>query len=124
MNLTGLGPYPDFLAFGLACAVTCLMIVGVKESALMNKLFTIFNIVILSFIIVSGATRANFANWSLKIDVSIFILISTHTKCKRLNIFSFKSQTRHGSIRKAIGKHVLVMKVVGKVASCRLILVV
>ncbi len=72
MNLTGLGPYPDFLAFGLACGVTCLMIIGVKESALMNKLFTIFNIIILTFIIVSGATRANFANWSLQLNVKIF----------------------------------------------------
>jgi amino acid transporter len=68
MGLTGLGPYPDFLAFGLACVVTVLMIVGVKESALMNKCLTIVNIGILFFIIVAGATKANFSNWNLTVN--------------------------------------------------------
>jgi amino acid transporter len=68
MDLTGLGPYPDFLAFGLACIVTCMMIVGVKESAFANKLFTLVNVLILAFIIVIGATKANFSNWNLAVN--------------------------------------------------------
>jgi amino acid transporter len=68
MDLTGLGPYPDFLAFGLACVVTCMMIVGVKESAFANKLFTLVNVLILAFIIVIGATKANFSNWNLAVN--------------------------------------------------------
>lgn len=44
------------------------MIVGVKESALMNKIFTVFNVLILSMIIVTGATQANFSNWNLEIN--------------------------------------------------------
>lgn len=86
MNVAGLGPYPDVLAFILIILMTgitfrpqdifhkslmhCilligLMVVGVKESTTLNKIFTIVNIVILSFIIVCGATQVNFSNWQV-----------------------------------------------------------
>ncbi len=68
-NTPGLGPYPDFLAFGLVIVVTGFMIVGVKESTLMNKIFTVMNVSILSFMIVCGATKANFDNWKIKSEV-------------------------------------------------------
>ena len=48
-----------------------MMIIGVKESSLINKIFTMINITVLSFIIITGATKANFANWSLDVSVSI-----------------------------------------------------
>ncbi len=68
MNVPGIGPYPDFLAFLFACMVTVLMIIGVKESALTNKIFVLINIVTLSFIIILGGTKADFANWNLKVN--------------------------------------------------------
>jgi amino acid transporter len=68
LNVTGLGPYPDFLAFGFACFATFMMIVGVKESAYINKLITMINILILAFITVAGATKASFSNWNLTVD--------------------------------------------------------
>ncbi|CAF0949667.1 unnamed protein product, partial [Brachionus calyciflorus] len=63
-NSPFLGPYPDLLAFGLVMIITCFMLVGVKESALMNKIFTVLNITVLSFIIITGATKADFSNWN------------------------------------------------------------
>ena len=41
------------------------MIVGVKESAMMNRVFVCLNTIIISFIIISGATKANVKNWNL-----------------------------------------------------------
>ncbi len=80
-NQPGLGPYPDFLAFGLVMVVTCFMIIGVKESTLMNKVFTVMNVSILSFIIVCGATKANFNNWKIETEVSgCLILICVFVK--------------------------------------------
>jgi len=50
-----------------------MMIIGVKVSYLINKIFTMINITVLSFIIITGATKANFANWSLDVSVSIIV---------------------------------------------------
>lgn len=41
------------------------MIIGVKESSFLNKIFTLLNIIVLMFIIITGATKINFNNWSL-----------------------------------------------------------
>lgn len=71
MNVPGLGPYPDFFAFFLVSIVTCLMIIGVKESSFINKIFTMLNITVLSFIIITGATKANFDNWSISVNNNI-----------------------------------------------------
>jgi len=70
INVPGIGQYPDFLAFLLACFVTCLMIIGVKESALANKIFVLINIATLSFIIILGGTKADFTNWNLKVNAN------------------------------------------------------
>lgn len=68
MNLPGFGPYPDILAFVLIICVSSLAIIGVKESMMFNKILTLTNICILTFIIIIGATQANFDNW--KIDTN------------------------------------------------------
>ncbi len=47
------------------------MIIGVKESTLMNKIFTFIKVGILTFVIICGATKADFNNWNLKTNVSI-----------------------------------------------------
>jgi len=69
MNTYGLGEYPDFLAFLLVCIVIGLMIIGIKESGFINKVFTLFNVVLLLFITIIGATRGDLSNWNLKPNV-------------------------------------------------------
>lgn len=49
------------------------MIIGVKESSFINKIFTMLNITVLSFIIITGATKANFNNWSINVNVRFLI---------------------------------------------------
>lgn len=49
------------------------MVVGVKESATMNKLFTFLNIVVIGFIVVVGAFKADLNNWMLNPDVYLLI---------------------------------------------------
>jgi len=73
MSIHGLGQYPDFLAFLLVCIGIGLMIIGIRESGLINKLFAVFNIALLLFIIIIGATRADISNWNLRPNVIFFL---------------------------------------------------
>ena len=70
IHILGFGHYFDILAFVITLVVICFMIIGVEESALMNKLFTVLNIIILMFIIASGSTKANTNNWFLETKVT------------------------------------------------------
>jgi hypothetical protein len=45
------------------------MVVGVKESSLLNKIFTALNILVISFIVVSGASKLDSKNWQIKPSV-------------------------------------------------------
>lgn len=47
-----------------------MLIVGVKESSMLNSVFTILNIVVILFIVIGGAVKANFDNWKLKPNVN------------------------------------------------------
>ena len=76
MDLEGIAQYPDFLAFVLVMVITAFMVVGVKESTMLNKLFTLLNIVVIVFIFVCGIIKADIANWRIKPEVSkIFRLL-------------------------------------------------
>ena len=46
------------------------MIIGVKESTTINKILTLFKILVLIFVIIAGATKANFDNWNINITAS------------------------------------------------------
>ena len=76
INVPGIGPYPDFVALIFTCVIIGLMIIGVKESSMVNRFFTLLNITLLTIIIVTGATRVDFGNWNLKTSVSLFLSLS------------------------------------------------
>ena len=46
-----------------------LLIVGVRESSFLNKVFTVLNIFVILVITIIGATKADFKNWSIASDV-------------------------------------------------------
>jgi len=71
IDIDHLAPYPDFLAFGLVMLITLLMVVGVKESTFMNKLFTGINIVVIGFIVIAGSLKADISNWRIKPEANL-----------------------------------------------------
>ncbi|KAM6922837.1 cationic amino acid transporter 2-like [Lycodopsis pacificus] len=61
----GLAPYPDFFAAGLIMLLAGILAFGVKESAVINTVFTGLNVLVLVFIIISGFIKGDINNWHI-----------------------------------------------------------
>ncbi|KAH8371292.1 hypothetical protein KR093_006822 [Drosophila rubida] len=65
MNVSFMGSYFDFLAFGLVLVFGVALAFGVETSAMANNFVTCVNIFILGFVIVAGAIKADVSNWTV-----------------------------------------------------------
>lgn len=54
------------------------MVVGVKDSSNMNKVFTLLNVIVIGFISIVGAFKADIKNWEIKADVSKYLLFRAY----------------------------------------------
>ncbi|XP_076986551.1 cationic amino acid transporter 3-like [Tamandua tetradactyla] len=76
-----LAEYPDFFALGLILLLTGLLALGARESALVTKVFTSLNILVLSFVIISGFIKGDLHNWQLtEEDYNMATLASNGTQ--------------------------------------------
>ncbi|XP_029304746.1 solute carrier family 7, member 3 [Cottoperca gobio] len=73
-----LAEYPDLFALILVLLLSGLLAFGVNESALVNKIFTGINLVVLGFIIISGFVKGDSANWNLTEEDYISYINSTN----------------------------------------------
>ncbi|CAF1049949.1 unnamed protein product [Brachionus calyciflorus] len=71
MNVPFFAPYPDFLAFGMSLIIIGFLMIGVKDSSLVNKIFTAVNLACILFVIITGAVKADGKNWNLEVYPSM-----------------------------------------------------
>ncbi|CDQ69052.1 unnamed protein product [Oncorhynchus mykiss] len=68
MDMPGLATYPDFFAAALIMLSLRILAFGVKESAIVNKVFTAVNTVVLVFVIIAGFIKGDIDNWYISED--------------------------------------------------------
>ncbi|XP_047501241.1 uncharacterized protein LOC125047168 [Penaeus chinensis] len=76
-----LSDYPDFLAFGLSFILSVILAVGVKESSMMNNVFTFINLVVITYVIIAAGTQAKWENWAIPAADINATCISPNTTC-------------------------------------------
>jgi solute carrier family 7 (cationic amino acid transporter), member 3 len=65
MDVDFLADYPDFFSFGVVLVLACVLSVGVRESSLLNNVFTGVNLLTVGIVLVAGSIKADPSNWNI-----------------------------------------------------------
>ncbi|CAF1163013.1 unnamed protein product [Rotaria sp. Silwood1] len=57
--------YADLFAMGLCLIITILLVIGIKESAVLNNILTAVNLAVIAIVIIAGLTAVNTHNWNI-----------------------------------------------------------
>uniref|UniRef100_A0A3Q0S6A1 Solute carrier family 7 member 1a n=1 Tax=Amphilophus citrinellus TaxID=61819 RepID=A0A3Q0S6A1_AMPCI len=82
-----LAEYPDIFGALIIIILTSLLAFGVKESAIVNKVFTCINILVLLFMVISGFVKGTIKNWQL--DPQEILHANYTTNSKSLGVGGF-----------------------------------
>ncbi|XP_010622157.1 high affinity cationic amino acid transporter 1 isoform X1 [Fukomys damarensis] len=84
---------PDVFAVIIILILTGLLTLGVKESAMVNKIFTCINVLVLGFIVVSGFVKGSIKNWQLTeqdiLNASSHLCLGNDTKTEKHGVGGF-----------------------------------
>ncbi|KAB0794529.1 hypothetical protein PPYR_11368 [Photinus pyralis] len=65
MNAPALAPFPDLFSLGVVLLFSLALALGARESSFVNNIFTMVNLSVVVFAIVSGLWKADISNWSI-----------------------------------------------------------
>ncbi|XP_050433621.1 cationic amino acid transporter 3 isoform X2 [Adelges cooleyi] len=65
INISFMAPYPDFLAFSIVLLLSILLAWGVRESTIINNIFTVVNLLTVGTVVVTGLFKINVYNWNI-----------------------------------------------------------
>ncbi|CAF1048103.1 unnamed protein product [Rotaria sordida] len=57
--------YADLFAMGLCLVITLLLVIGIKESAVLNNILTAVNLTVIVTVVIAGLTVVNKHNWNI-----------------------------------------------------------
>ena len=112
LHARGLGSYADLFAMGLCLFITSkfdigtetamhsllvvLLVIGIKESAILNNIFTAANLTVIAIVIVAGFTKVDFHNWNVIPDeVSLRPFTVTLIHARSLQVRNMTNATVH-----------------------------
>lgn len=65
IDVSFLAKYPDFFSFFIVLLLAVLLAVGVKESSMLNNIFTTVNLITVIIMFISGCIKADPDNWKI-----------------------------------------------------------
>ncbi|XP_050439963.1 cationic amino acid transporter 2-like [Adelges cooleyi] len=66
IRVSFLAPYPDVFSFFAILLLTVIVAWGIRESSMINKIFTVVNILTVIIVVISGLFLADIKNWKIK----------------------------------------------------------